>query len=265
MLVDYHTHTKLCKHADGVAEDYVKRAIELGFAEVGCSDHSPLPDGFDVESRMTMEDFTASYCPMVDDVRERLGKKIKVKFGIEADYLVGTEEYMKNFLDENDFDFVIGSIHFLGDWGFDNIKDVLRYKEKDVYEVYVEYFKTLKAAAASRMFDIVGHLDLVKVFGYRPDRSYDEVLREALKAIKENDLVVEVNTAGLRKPVGEIYPSVEILEIIKEMKIPLTLGSDSHKPQDVGRDFGLAVELVKKYGHGKITVFDKRQRKEVPV
>jgi histidinol-phosphatase (PHP family) len=265
MLVDYHTHTNLCRHADGVAEDYVRRAIELGFDEVGCSDHSPLPNGFDGEHRMTLDEFTESYCPMVDDVQKKFQKNIKVRFGIEADYLPGTEEYMKKLLRENDFDFVIGSIHFLGDWGFDNIKNVARYEEKDVYEVYVEYFKTLKAAAGSRMFDIVGHLDLVKIFGYRPDRDYTDVLRDAMKAIKENGLVVEINTAGLRKPVREIYPSVKILEIIKEMNIPLTLGSDSHKPDDVGRDFDLAVELVKKYGDGKITLFDKRQRKEVSV
>jgi histidinol-phosphatase (PHP family) len=123
----------------------------------------------------------------------------------------------------------------------------------------------LKDAAGSGMFDIVGHIDVVKVFGYRPDRDYDDVLRDAMKAIKENGLVVEINTAGLRKPVREVYPSVKILEIIKEMKIPLTLGSDSHTPGDVGRDFDLAVELVKEYGGGKITVFDKRQRKEVSV
>jgi histidinol-phosphatase (PHP family) len=265
MLVDYHTHTRLCKHADGVAEDYVRKALELGFDEVGCSDHSPLPNGFDREHRMSLDEFTVFYRPMVDDVQEKFDKKIKVRFGIEADYLPGTEQYVKEFLEENDFDFVIGSVHFLGDWGFDNFRNVLRYEEKDVYEVYVDYFRTLKDAVASGMFDIVGHLDLVKVFGYRPDRNYDDVLLDAMKAIKENGLVVEINTAGLRKPVGEIYPGVEILEIIKEMKIPLTLGSDSHKPGDVGRGFALAVELVKKYGDGKITLFEKRQREEVSV
>jgi histidinol-phosphatase (PHP family) len=265
MIVDYHTHTNLCKHADGVAEDYVRKALDLGFDEVGCSDHSPLPNGFDGEHRMTLDEFTQLYRPMVDDVRVKFNEKIKVRFGIEADYLPGTEEFMKKFLEENDFDFIIGSIHFLGDWGFDNFKNVRRYQEKDVYEVYVEYFKTLKEAAGSGMFDIVGHIDVVKVFGYRPDRDYDDILRDAMKAIKENGLVVEINTAGLRKPVGEVYPSVKILEIIMEMDIPLTLGSDSHTPGDVGRDFDLAVELVKKYGNGKITVFDKRQRREVSV
>ena len=106
---------------------------------------------------------------------------------------------------------------------------------------------------------------MVKVFGYRPDRDYTDVLRDTMKAIKENDLVVEINTSGLRKPVHEIYPSENILEVIREMKIPLTLGSDSHKPEDVGRDFDLAVELVRKYGDGKITIFDKREREEVLV
>jgi histidinol-phosphatase (PHP family) len=131
--------------------------------------------------------------------------------------------------------------------------------------LYVQYFATLKNAAASGLFDIVGHCDVVKVFGYRPDREYDDILRDAMKAIKENDLVVEINTSGLRKPVREIYPSEEILEIIREMRIPLTLGSDSHRPEDVGRDFDLALELVRKFGDGKITIFDKRKRQEVPI
>lgn len=265
MMVDYHTHTKLCKHADGTAEDYVQKAIDLGLDEVGCSDHSPLPNRFDGEHRMTMEEFNEVYRPSVNDVQERFEKKIKVRFGVEADYLLGTEAYTREFLEENDFDFVIGSVHFLGDWGFDSLKNVYRYEEQDVYEVYVQYFSTLKNAAASALFDIVGHCDVVKVFGYRPDRDYEDVLRDAMKAIKENGLVVEVNTSGLRKPVREIYPSEKILEIIREMRIPLTLGSDSHKPEDVGRDFDRAVELVRKYGDGKITLFEKRKRREVTI
>lgn len=265
MMVDYHTHTKLCKHADGTAEDYVQKAIDLGLDEVGCSDHSPLPNRFDGEHRMTMEEFNEVYRPSVNDVQERFEKKIKVRFGVEADYLPGTEAYTREFLEENDFDFVIGSVHFLGDWGFDSLKNVYRYEEQDVYEVYVQYFSTLKNAAASALFDIVGHCDVVKVLGYRPDRDYEDVLRDAMKAIKENGLVVEVNTSGLRKPVREIYPSEKILEIIREMRIPLTLGSDSHKPEDVGRDFDRAVELVRKYGDGKITLFEKRKRREVTI
>lgn len=263
--MDYHTHTKLCKHAEGVAEDYVRKALELGLDEIGCSDHSPLPNGFDIEHRMTVGEFTNSYRPWVNEAKEKFDKKIKVKYGIEADYLPGTEVFMGKFLDENDFDYVIGSVHFLGEWGFDNYKNVYRYEEKDVYDVYVEYFTALKNAAASGLFDIVGHCDVVKVFGYRPDRDYTDVLRDTMKAIKENDLVVEINTSGLRKPVREIYPSEKILEMIREMRIPLTLGSDSHKPEDVGRDFDRAVELVRKYGDGKITLFEKRQRREVTV
>ncbi len=265
MTVDYHTHTRLCKHGEGTVEDYVRKAIEVGLDEVGCSDHSPLPDGFDGEHRMTLEEFTEFYRPWVDEVREKFGKKIKVKFGIEADYLPGTEAFTRKFLNENDFDYVIGSVHFLGDLGIDSRKNVYRYDGQDVYELYVQYFATLKNAAASGLFDIVGHCDVVKVFGYRPDRDYDDILRDAMKAIKGNDLVVEINTSGLRKPVREIYPSEKILEIIREMRIPLTLGSDSHRPEDVGRDFDLALELVRKFGDGKITIFDKRKRQEVSI
>ena len=265
MMVDYHTHTKLCKHAEGMVEDYVQKAMEVGLEEVGCSDHLPLPDGFDAEHRMTLEEFKKYYSPWVSEARYKFGEKIKVRFGVEADYLHGTEGFTKKILEENDFDYVIGSVHFLGDWGFDNLKNVYRYDGEDVFDIYVRYFSALKEAAASGLFDIVGHCDVVKVFGHRPDRDYEEVLRDAMKTIKENDLVVEVNTSGLRKPVREIYPSEKILEITRELKIPLTLGSDSHRPEDVGRDFDRAVELVKTYGEGKIAVFEKRRRTQVSI
>ncbi|HWP81582.1 MAG TPA: histidinol-phosphatase HisJ [Bacteroidota bacterium] len=265
MIVDYHTHTSLCKHAEGNVEAYVQRAIEFGFDEIGCSEHIPMPNGFDGEHRMELSTYYDMYAPMVTEAREKYRKQITVKRGIEADYFAGTQDWVRGFVEENDFDYVLGSVHFLGDWGFDQIVFVHKYEEQNVNDVYKEYFSTVKRAAQSGLFDIIAHFDLVKKFGHRPSKDMREVLWETLKVIRDHDLCVEINTSGLRKPVAEIYPSVQILEMIRDLKIPLTLGSDAHKPEDVGRDFDTALELIERYGKGRIAVFEKRQRKEVKI
>jgi len=265
MIVDYHTHTSLCKHATGTPEDYVLRALELGFDEIGMSEHIPMPDSFDERHRMSIEEYYQRYAPSVVEVSERYKKRIQVRRGIEADFFDGTQEWVREFIKENDFDFVIGSVHFLGSWGVDDPTFVHRYEEADVDRIYEEYFHTVERAVRTGLFDIVGHYDLVKKFGYRPTRNMDELIREVIGEIKKNDLCLEINTSGLRKPVQEMYPSEFILSLARDVRLPLTLGSDAHAPEDVGKDFPLAVEMIERYGSGKISLFEKRERREVDV
>ena len=268
MLVDYHTHTSLCKHAQGNVEEYVLKAIELGLDEIGCSEHIPMPDRFDEQHRMSLEEYYSIYAPAVSAAREKYEDRIRVKRGIEADFFPGTEKWVHGFIEENDFDYVIGSVHFLGKWGFDPASGTVfvhKYDGRDINEVYVAYFDAVRRSAASGLFDIIAHFDLVKKFGHRPTADVTDSLVEALKAIKANDLCIEINTSGLRKPVKEIYPSLEILRMMKELKIPLTLGSDAHDPQDVGYAFEDAIAMIEEFGGGRISIFDKRQRSEVRV
>ncbi|MBM4169307.1 MAG: histidinol-phosphatase HisJ family protein [Ignavibacteria bacterium] len=265
MIVDYHTHSSLCKHATGTVEDYVRKAIERGFDEIGVSDHIPMPPAFDERHRMSLDEYYSIYAPQVGNATERFGSRIRVRRGIEADFFEGTQEWVAGFVKENDFDYVIGSIHFLGTWGVDDPIFVHRYEEKDVDRIYEEYFRTVQRAARSGLFDIVAHCDLVKKFGYRPTHIMDDLLREVLGEIKNSDLCLEINTSGLYKPVREVYPSEFILSIASDLRIPLTLGSDAHAPEEVGRDFDVAIELIERYGRGTIAVFEKRQRREVGV
>ncbi len=265
MLVDYHTHTSLCKHAQGNVEEYVCKAIELGLDEIGCSEHIPMPDRFDEEHRMTVEQYYSTYAHAVSSVIEKYEDRIRVRRGIEADFFPGTEKWVRGFIEENDFDYVIGSVHFLGEWGFDSAVFVHKYDERNINEVYVAYFDAVRRSAVSGLFDIIAHFDLVKKFGHRPTKDVTDSLVEALKAIKANDLCIEINTSGLRKPVKEVYPSLQILRKIKEMRIPLTLGSDAHDPQDVGYAFEAAVELIEEFGNGRISIFERRRRSEVAV
>jgi len=265
MVVDYHTHTLLCKHGEGNVEEYVRRAISLGLDEVGCSEHIPMPHDFDHVHRMSVDEYYSRYAPMVTESRRRFDGRIAVKRGIEADFFAGTESWVERFIEENDFDYVIGSVHFLGEWGFDNPVFIHRYEERDVDALYEDYFETVDRACASGLFDIVAHFDLVKKFGHRPTRNIDDLLRRVLQSIKRYDLCMEINTSGLRKPVKEMYPDMHILRMAAELEIPLTLGSDAHRPDDVAYAFDDAVELVNEYGGGKIATFDRRVRMLEPV
>jgi len=265
MIVDYHTHTDLCKHAEGGAEEYVLNAIALGLDEVGCSDHAPMQDNYDERHRMSLEQYYSTYAPMVSEMVQKYKKSIVVRRGVEVDFFPGTESWVKKFIEENDFDFVIGSVHFIGGRGSEKALFGQDYKGEEIEDLHEEYFEAIKASAESGLFDIIGHCDLIKKFGRRSGKRIDEALREALKAIKKADLCIEINTSGLRRPEREPYPSVRILAIAKELRIPLTLGSDAHKPADVGGGFDIAIGLIEKYGNGKFCLFDKRERREVKV
>lgn len=265
MLVDYHTHNQLCKHADGTLEEYVQHAIKIGLKEIGLADHSPMPNDWDIEVRMYEEQFWNDYKPAVQNLREKYEDRITIKFALEGDFFPGTEAWVKDFNARSEFDYVIGSVHYLGEWGFDNPLYVGKFNNVDIDEVYISYYDHIKRSARSGLFDIVGHCDLVKKFGHRPKKNIEEVLRETFKVVKESGMAVEINTSGLRKPVKEVYPSEQILKIVSEFGIPLTLGSDAHTPTDVGRDFDLAKQLVEKYGKGKISLFSKRVRSEVKI
>jgi histidinol-phosphatase (PHP family) len=265
MIVDYHTHTSRCKHATGDAGDYVEQALALGLDEIGCSEHIPMPGGFDSKHRMSLEEYQTIYAPRVTELRDRYRGRITVRRGIEADFFRGTEEWVRGFIRENDFDYIIGSVHFLGTWGFDDVVFVHQYVDRDIDTVYEQYFDAVRQSARSGLFDIIAHCDLVKKFGHRPKRDIGDIVRETMRVIRDNGLCIEINTSGLRKPVREMYPSESILAVAHEAGVPLTLGSDAHAPGDVAADFDRAVGLIERYGNGRICVFERRQRREVKV
>lgn len=265
MISDYHTHTNLCKHGEGDVEQYILKAIELGFDEVGCSDHSPMPGDFDARHRMSLEQYYSIYAPSVLELAEKYKGQIAVKRGIEAEFLPGQERWVRGFIGENGFDFVIGSVHFVSKEGEELPLFDREYDESELEKLYEGYYESIRASAMSGMFDIIAHVDLIKKFRHRSTKRINELVREALKSIKQSDLCLEINTFGLRKSEGETYPGEGILKIARELRIPLTLGSDAHRPEDVGRNFDVAITLIEKYADGKLSVFTKRQRSEVNI
>jgi len=263
MVVDYHTHSKFCRHAKGELEAYVRAAIDLGLTEIGCSDHAPLPDNYDPQHRMTLEDYYSSYAPQISELVQKYRGKIVIRRGIECDYLIWTDQLTRKFIAENDFDLVIGSVHFVGENGSEKALFGPSYESSELPGLYEEYYRAVRNSAQSGLFDVVAHLDLVKKLGPFTSKKIDEVLWGVLEQIRKSDLCLEINTSGWRRQENEAYPAERILAFARDLAIPLTLGSDAHTPDDVGRDFERALAFIEKYGRGKVAVFEKRQRREV--
>lgn len=263
MIVDYHMHTPLCRHAVGEPEAYARRAVAQGIEEIGFSDHCPMPPTYDPDWRMTPEEYPA-YVGMVERCRTSF-PDLSIKLGLEADFHPGTEEYVRKVIGAYSFDYVIGSVHYLGDWGFDNPDHVKRYEERDLYEIYAQYYDLVGKLARTRLFDIVGHPDVIKKFGHRPTRDTESLERRALEAVAESGMALDVNTSGLRRPAREIYPSLRILRIARSMGIDITFGSDAHDPERVGDAFDQAIAQVRAAGYTHFRRYAERRHELVPI
>lgn len=252
LLVDYHVHA--LGHGEGRLslahlEDFVAKARQNGLEELGLAEH---------------DEFVGLLDPVFfARVREEFAP-LTLRLGLEVSWRPEREEEIRAMAARLPFDYLIGSVHDLAGWPFDHPDFVDGYAAWDVDELYRRYFGAVARAAASRLFDVIGHLDLIKVFGYRSRRPVLELAGEALAAIKEAGVAVEVNTAGLFKPAGEIYPARELLEACFARGIPITFGSDAHRAEEVGRELARAVELAHRVGYRCYVRFCRRQAKPVP-
>ena len=257
MRIDLHNHTTRCNHAEGTIDAYLERAIDLGIDIYGFSEHAPMD--FDEKYRLAFEEMEA-YRADVLDAKERYADQIEILLGYEVDWLPG---HMDERILKADVDYLIGSVHFIDKWGFDNPEFLNGWKEKDIDEIWKAYFEATEAMANSGLFDIVGHLDLIKVFKYLPREDTRILAKDALRAIKRSGMVLELNTAGLRKPIGEIYPSRALLEAAYELDIPITFSSDAHSPKQVGLGYEEATKLARDVGYTKAVTFKGRDKKLV--
>lgn len=259
MLIDYHTHTYLCKHASGRPEEYLEAAEKNGLSELGVADHCPWPEGFDPRWRMTVSEY-----PLYRDIVGKLkaqSSKVKIRYGIEIDWVPGRMDETYNNIKNEAFDYILGSIHYIDDFAFDNPELLPVWKKKETPDfVWNRYAGLLADFINSYDYDIIGHADLPKKFGYYPSsmKKFHSLMHEAFRAAAKKNMAIEINTSGLRKPVKEFYPSLELLKIAKESGLALTLGSDAHAPKDVAADFSAAVELAKTAGYTELATFERR-------
>ena len=255
MIVDLHNHTPLCNHAEGSMDDYIDVAINKGTKVFGFSDHAPMD--FDPKYRMNFSDMK-QYEADILHVKKKYENKIDILLGYEVDYL---KDHMDERVLNAKVDYLIGSVHFIDEWGFDNPEFIGRYEHEDINEIWQKYFNTIEEMANTKLFDIVGHLDLIKVFKFMPTKKITDIAKNALLAIKNADMVLEINTAGYRKPIGEAYPSKELLLEAYKLNIPITFSSDAHKPEQVGMFDTKVVKLAKEVGYTQCAYFINRERK----
>lgn len=254
MVADLHNHTFLCKHATGTPMQYVEKAIENGTAFFGFSDHAPMD--CDPKYRMNIDQMN-TYEAMVLEAKEAYKEDITVLLGYEVDFL---QHHMHEEVLKRPCDYMIGSVHFLGGWGFDNPEFIGEYQHRDINEIWQTYFNAITAMAKSGHFDVVGHLDLIKVFKFLPTKDIRLIAKEALDAIKKSGMAVEINSAGYRKPIEEQYPSRQLLEMVAERDIPLSFGSDAHEPEQVGLNSERITTLAQSLGYTKCAIFSARER-----
>ncbi len=256
MRVDLHNHTSLCNHASGSIEDYIKKAIELKINIYGFSDHAPM--NFDKKYRMSILQ-SKIYEKNILEMKKKYANKIKILLAYEVDYL---HPYILDEILQSKVDYLIGSVHFLRNknsiWGFDNPKFIGVYKSKNIDDIWQEYFDAIEHMAKNNIFDIVGHFDLIKVFNFLPKKDIKLIALKALKAIKKSNMVLEINTAGLRKPINETYPSKDILELAFDLNINITFSSDAHCIEDIGYKYEDTIIMAKKIGFTKCAIFENR-------
>jgi len=264
-LIDYHMHTPLCGHALGEPYEYAEQALKIGLKEIGFSDHAPFIKHPLPGITMSMDELS-QYHRMIERVRGEFSGRLVIKIGIEADFIHGYEEKTQMLLAGYPYDYVYGSIHFIGDWAFDSPDERAKWDQADVDSVYRSYYEHLRKAAESQLFDIMAHVDLVKKFGHRADTDMSEEIRETARVFSNNGVAIEINTSGLRKDVQEIYPSLEVLKIYAQENVDIVFGSDAHLTGDVGKDFEQAALLARKAGYKDYVAFkDRKIERHLPL
>ena len=273
MLTDYHLHLR--PDEVGKAEEYfiqenVERylaaAEEQGIEELGVSEHVyRFAESLELWDhsywRDQAKDDLGAYCEFV--------RTTPLRLGLEADYIRGAEDRIASMLDEHDFDYVVGSVHFIGEKG---AVDDQRY---DVWESFPDadslwrtYFEWQAELVRSGLFDIVSHPDLVKMWGdgrSAPERDPRFHYEPFVEAIAESEIAVEISTAGLRKPVGEIYPARALAEMCREAGAEFALSSDAHAPDQIGFGYDEAMKFLDDLGVERICVFEGRNRRLEPI
>lgn len=256
MLIDYHVHALAHGEYDYNSEwieEYLYRAQAQNITQIGFSEHDwflPRIDHGRVKEVAAKSEF----------------RSLTARVGIEVDYKPERERDIGVFLAQKPYDYAIGSIHHLGEWPFDHPDHKDGFRLRDIDDIYQEYYSVVDRAVKSNLFDIVGHLDLIKVWGFKPTAHQENFfVKPLLYDIRMSGMVVEINTGGLRKPVKEIYPSEVLLRDLFAHNIPITFGSDAHHPDDLGNGFSEAIKIAWEIGYRKMVGFNRRRNILYPI
>ena len=247
-MIDYHLH--VIAHGDRpmTVENilkYCEVAKERGVRQMGITEHDRYLDEIDLAA--------------FQEARE-LSRDVDLRLGIEIDFVPGAEVRMDHDATALPYDYIIGSVHRVDNEEIDRATDQGIYDRYETYDLYAAYYANVRKAALSGRFEVLGHPDLIKIFRHFPDRDITPILEETADAIAESGVVVDVNAAGLRKPIGEIYPSANFLKMFHRREVPIVLSSDAHAPDEVAMGYDTSLALVHDIGYREIATFRNGER-----
>ncbi|MGM0877965.1 MAG: histidinol phosphate phosphatase domain-containing protein [Bacillota bacterium] len=271
-------------YSDEWLDLYLKKAKQIGLKEVGIVDHlyrfketkdyfekalnlDPTDSIGELQSywlKNVMTEKMDEFVEVIEVAKKRWEKEgVLLKLGIEADYFVGQEHELEVLLKGQPWDYVIGSVHYVDGWGFDNPQTASRFEKLDLEVLYTRFYETVEKMIRSNMFDFVAHLDNLKVFNYKViNESFNlKWYKRMADSLKETNTATEVN-AGLyyRYPVKEMCPSVDFLTTIVGNGVPITLSSDSHYPDDLGKYVAENKKMLQQLGVSHLATFNRRER-----
>ena len=237
VIVDLHAHTHH-SHGQAPTEAMYLAARDKGLKIFGFSEHSPRPEGY-LYPTDYQEKLNSRFDQYADEVRAMAARGIEegvtVLLGLEVDYIQGEEAYAAELCKRQPFDYIIGGLHYQGTWGFDfTAEDWAPLSREERFTAYARYYDDLASMCAAGLFHIAAHPDLIKLFTVDDFNAWLESdaalakVRTALRAIKDNNMLMEISSAGLRKPCKEIYPGPKIMAIAAELGLPISFGSDAH-------------------------------------
>jgi len=251
---DYHIHTYY-SDGKGWPEDYIGRAMEIGLSEIGFSDHLTLTDEQqDWSIKLSM---LGEYIDRINKLKESV-TGIKVKLGLEVDYFPDKEDEIYKLISNLPLDYVIGSVHYMGEATVDLGPEY--YEDKDIDKLFESYFKLIAQAAFSGLFDFMAHPDLVRIFRYCPSVNAEPMYRLLAGELNRSDVAFEINTNGMNKPLKDFYPDRRYLHIFREEGVPVCVNSDAHKPARLGQYFDDAYRLIRDAGFTEMAIFCNRKR-----
>ena len=271
-MIDYHMHLENGPLTLEWLERFWQIAEKRGITEIGITEHChKFREFYPMFKHLTRgegsyqfmrdwiaADFKINLDQYIELLLSARSQRIPVKIGLELDYLPGTESFAQKLISQYPFDFVLGSVHVIDKWGFDYAPEV--WDNQDTDQAYRGYYEVLSSAVDSGLFDIAAHFDLIKVFGHRTDTRFTDHVCQILEKMARNQLSLELSSAGLRKPVGEIYPADWILQRAGELEIPITFASDAHYPEDVGADFDQLLKAANRCGVSVYSIYSNRMR-----
>lgn len=270
--VDLHSHTKY-SHANASVAEMHASALAKKLAVFGFSEHSPRPAGYTYPSDY-QERLNANFADYHREVRALRdldsgaggGNGMLVLLGLEMDYIRAEEAYVRQICAAEDYDYIIGGLHFLDHWGFDASADDWKdLSEQQAFAYYEHYYEDLFAMSRCGIFHIAAHPDLIKIFSVHVFKRWLqksaslELVKKALKGLKDGGMVMEVSSAGLRKPCGEIYPCPEIMALASGLGLDISFGSDSHCVNTVTHGFDLLAAHAKKFGYSESVYFQNKK------